>query len=518
MEVLKKTLFLKWFDFITLSFCIVGMLFSPFINTIALSLCVLRILVFGDIQSKINKIKNNLLLLIVLTSLFLIEIIGLLWTKDLNNGLGSIVHQISFLIIPIYICIISPIDKDIIKMGVIVYLTTIFIGTLYGTINYFSSEYPDPRQIIPFAGHISFGINICFAFAILSIFIFRHKKEKKSIIALCFLIWLLFFISIAQMVTSFAILFIMAIVCVFSLLRKKNTKHSILFSLLIICPVLILGVWIGKEYYNYFHPKEAFNVNLNQKTKQGNAYININDKFIENGYLVNKYVCHQEVNSVWQKKAGCSIDDSCNDNGVKYTYSFLVYRYLNSKGLRKDSVGMSQLSNEDINNIKHGIANVVYTERFSLKPRLYTIFYEFERFSHSGSVKNMSIIQRYALNKNAIQVIGKNLFFGVGTGDITNELNNELKVTFKELCSFNQDPHNSFLYIMTGYGLFGLLVLLTSLFYPPFKMNMWNNPYFIAFFVIVLSNMFSVSSIRLLSSMMFYSLFYSILLFNKQIK
>jgi hypothetical protein len=511
----KKRSIIDYWDLTNVLVLIVGMLYSPFLCFLGICLCGVRILLIGNIKEKIKKIKKYYLLLLVLTSIFWLNLLGILWSKDINNGFQALYHKLPFLVLPLYICIISPLRKEWLRYIFSLYIIALVFGCCWGVVNYLTSAFPNPRLLIPFTDHIRFGLNLCFAIAVLSIIIYRNRHDRRCFWLIAIIIWFLIFIALAQMVSSIVVCCIIAIVGSFILLKNKNSKYSIAFAVLLLGIVLSFGIWIASQYKDYFQEKEPFNVNLNQKTRLGNYYKNTDDKFIENGYYVSKYVCEKEVGQAWKQRTGLSLEDSCNNGDGRYPYSFIIYRYLNSKGLKKDYDGVMSLSNEDINNIKHGYANVVYSKRFSLSSRLYRTFFEFERYYHTHHVSSMSIIQRYVCCKNALQVSKRNIFFGVGTGDIHYLLEKNLRETYPNYGIDNNDPHNFFIFIFTGFGFLGLLVLWVFLLYPPCKLKLWRDKVFIVFFIVALCGMTAESSFELTSGMIFYSLLSSLLFFNK---
>jgi hypothetical protein len=64
----------------------------------------------------------------------------------------------------------------------------------------------------------------------------------------------------------------------------------------------------------------------------------------ENGHLVYVYVCEEELRQEWNKRSEIKYDDDLNG----YILGSTLIRYLASKGYRKDSVGVSKLTSDDI--------------------------------------------------------------------------------------------------------------------------------------------------------------------------
>ena len=185
-----------------------------------------------------------------------------------------------------------------------------------------------------------------------------------------------------------------------------------------------------------------------------------------------------------------------------------------SKGLKKDASGVKALSDKDIENIKHGVANIVYTEKFSLRPRLYQTFYEFERYFRTGEVHQMSIIQRLFWSNNALQIIKANILIGTGTGDTRDALVSPVIDSHPELCTTGCNPHNQFLYSLAAFGLLGLAALIFFMLYAPLRLHLFKNPEFCAFFIVALCWMFAESSFMSYEGMTFASLFMSYFCLN----
>src|SRR5690606_20542604 len=89
-----------------------------------------------------------------------------------------------------------------------------------------------------------------------------------------------------------------------------------------------------------------------------------------------------------------------------------------SRGLTKDSVGFSKLSDREIKAIENGVANCRYLELSPLKLRLHKTFYELEVYFSIGYVDGASIAMRLEYWKTAWSIFKDNFFLGVGTGDV----------------------------------------------------------------------------------------------------
>jgi O-antigen ligase len=73
--------------------------------------------------------------------------------------------------------------------------------------------------------------------------------------------------------------------------------------------------------------------------------------------------------------------------------------------------------------------------------------------------------------------------------------------------------HNQFLSIMVGFGVFGLMLFLFCLIYPPLKMNSLRDFRFAYFFLIIIMSMIVEDTIESQDGVTFVAFFFAFLLF-----
>ena len=232
---------------------------------------------------------------------------------------------------------------------------------------------------------------------------------------------------------------------------------------------------------------------------------------IENGHVVGRYVAPGELSAMWSRRSKISYDSlDKKGNGIQFT----LVRYLTSMDLRKDSIGISKLSDDDIKAIENGIPNYNFAKSSSIKFRLYQAFWEIENYRRGGNLSGHSITQRLEFWKAAVGIIKKHWLIGVGTGDVRKafaqqyvDMNTSLSMDFR------LRAHNQYLEIMVAYGMIGLIWLLFSIIYPAVKMGkLFTYSYFIFWAIFVLS-LFSEDTLETQAGATFYAFFNAFFLF-----
>jgi len=129
-----------------------------------------------------------------------------------------------------------------------------------------------------------------------------------------------------------------------------------------------------------------------------------------------------------------------------------------------------------------------------------------------------SVSIRIELWKLSLEIIKDNLLFGVGTGDIKDELFKKYeKVNFKPGIEKKLNPHNQFLHTTVALGLMGLLILIMLFTIPLYLSFIRKNILFIFFSLIIIMNGLTESILEVPKGVLFFCVF-SILLFSTQNK
>lgn len=439
----------------------VGLPTSKVILSLASMLLLLNLLLEADFKSYWKNIRSNRLLL-VLFSFWSLHLIALLWTTDFSYAFNDIRIKVTLLLIPL-ILVAKPIQKEqvlILPLGF--FIASLFVTSFYNyaCFNQWIGQhhYEDIRGLSLFGSHIRYGILIAMGAGISLYYSYKNNTLLRLLFIVLY-VWFSYYTYYSQIISGVVALFVVTISFILFLLFKKSKRLGI-FSLIITVLFAIISVTLLFSG----SPSERFDSNyktLNSKTltKSGNPYTplyNADGSINTKPIFVN--VCESELNQEWAKRSSYPID-GLDDR--KQAIRFTILRYMTSKKLNKDSVGVSRLSKQDIRNIEQGIGSIQESGS-GLLSRIDGIKFQLR---HNENPNGHSMLQRVAFWKAGIELIKRNWLFGVGTGDVQTAFNEEYEQSHSLLVPENRlRAHNSYLTSWISFGLPGIALFLLMIF------------------------------------------------------
>lgn len=508
--------YLIYLDICLFSALAIGLVISKFLVNFGMFALILRV-IFSDRNIIKENFKRNKNLILILSLFFILNIIGMIWTDNIDYGLRDLNKKIGFLLIPIGIGLISPLDRRVIRFSYIFYIIAILFGVGWGSINYIIEDNPNTRNLIPYVSHIRFSLNLCLGIISLTYIIYKkkfiHIERGLSISIIGIFTGYLF---ISQSFTGILIFFSIIIIYIpYHIYKHNNSWITYLILILYLSIISYSSFWIINEYNYYFTPNKFYSLSPKKTTNEGNKFEDIfHDKSIENGNYVYHYFCMEEIAREWEKRTGINVFSRVETKNGEGAYLEFLVRYMNSIHPIKDAERFKLLSDEDIENIKNGIVNKVYTEKFGLRPRLYKLFFQINSYREYNTVKNFSEIQRLELWKNSISIIKENYLIGVGTGDIADKFESKLMERKSELYGSKLRSHNQYLNVGICFGLLGFIVFLFWLIYPGIKQRLFSNLIYSGFFFIISVSMIAEDTLDNLAGIMFFIIIQSLFAFN----
>ena len=262
-------------------------------------------------------------------------------------------------------------------------------------------------------------------------------------------------------------------------------------------------------------PPEINFSTLDKVTRLGNPYQHDTTRNqVEDGKYVGLYVCPMELEEAWDQRSNIDYEGVTKEG---YSVEATLIRYLTSKNLRKDADGVNALTDWDIKTIEQGIANINYIKSPGLRVRILKMLKGYDVYQKTGNPSGSSSMQRIEYIRASIGIIGHNLLYGVGTGDLEDAFNTQYEEMNTPLeRQYRYHAHNQFLGIAVAYGLLGLLWFLFALIYPGIKLRAFHDYFFNSFFLILIISMLSDDTFETQAGATLFAFFFSLLLFGRK--
>ncbi len=454
---------------------------------------------------------------LILSGLFVVELIWLINANDILLGLNSIRIKLPLLVLPIVIGTSIKLSFKEVKIITISFILGLILSTFIaylvdiGSINK-KTITSTSRDISIFMSHIRYSLVLTFSiFLILSLLI---NKQINKWLGLFLVFWFGALIYKMSSMTAFLGLFFGFVSFLISIIIHLKRKKIMAFTLISLIGLTIVSLnTIIKDHYN---PKEIGKLSdLPVFSKAGEKYIHLNNSTLENGYYVWKNIAKKELSREWNKISEIPFGgkDQKGQN-IKNT----IYRYLTSKGLKKDKEGLEKLSKTDIEAIERG--NTSHIKYNQISKRIRELLFEIDNFRKTNNPNNHSLTQRVLYWKIGIEIFKNNPLVGVGTGNSKLRFKEYYKKNKTILTKKNQRyAHNQFLSQLINFGLIGFILWILILATPIIQLIKLQNPLFLSFIFLMFIAFLSDDMLeRQAGVTIFASIFYILFFLNKEEK
>lgn len=451
-------------------------------------------------------------------SIYLLHIVGLLYSADLLYAYHDLRINLPLLVLPLVIGTSRGLDSSELKWVLISLIAGVTASTfisasiLFGIVPY---EYHDVREISLFVSHIRLSLLINIAIFILLYFIFGTDfpfSRKIKIVFFIALLWLTVFLFLLQAITGIVALMVTGFILFWIFIRK--VRHLVLRWFLVVMMITVTFLvfsFLTRSVARFYGVEEVDFSALPDKTMNGNPYMHdLENKQIENGNYVWLYVCEEELRPGWNAVSDLDYDGR---DEVGQRIKFTLIRYMTSRGYRKDSAGVSRLTDRDIELIESGKANYIYGERISLYPKVYEIIWQIDVFRRGGNPSGHSITQRLSFLQAGFQIARENFWIGVGTGDVARAFKTYYEESDSQLHEkYRLRAHNQYLTYFVTFGCIGFFWFLVALIWPVFLEKKWKDYLFVIFFIIGLMSMMNEDTLETHTGNSYFAFFYALFL------
>ena len=465
-------------------------------------------LIEWDFKAKWQRLKENKSAVFAFLFLF-VMFLGFIHANDYGEALDYWTCKLAMYLAPPVIASSKPFNSKEFRFVLGCFVLSVLFSTVYSVVYYATHEVVDIREISVFISHIRFSLCIDVAIVLLLHYVFKKKDRPLAfrLLAMVFSVWMILYLFIAQTLTGIVLLFMVAVAyLVYVMLCHWKEKRYRYVAMGISCLVAFFVVLTGIVTWRYFHVDSSQYVPMDTLTVNGHPYENEMNSMVENGSMIGMYVCESELESAWKLRS----DEDFQTPMLEIT----LVRYLNSCHLRKDSLGVMALSEQDVRNIEQGVANVDYTSRFGLKRALYPIFFSIEKYRCSGDVQNSTIFQRVEYWRASWRQVKKHWLLGVGLGNHKTAVGEQLKIDGSCLSGKERiGCHNQWLTLWLMGGILVPLAFLFLLVYPFVEQKTRMSFVYVAFFIIIVGSMFTEDTLETQAGLTLYAIMNSLLLY-----
>lgn len=512
----------SWIYFGLLALLVIAMPTSNFLMSMAQVLLMVNWIAEGKWCVKLIKARRQPILW-AFVAFFFIHLLWCLFSYNWDYALDDLRKKMPLLIVPLVVLTSDSLSRKRIDGLLVIYCCTLLFVSSYSWINHLINPDIAYRSLFPFISHIRLALNTCMVIFILLYYIdyvrtkatlCGNRKKICIFILVLFIGWFIGYLLLLQSYTGFIALFTALVVVMFFQLKRMADKLYLFIYFGGLVVVLIGLVLIIGYYANAYHKlKPLSTLPLKETTVNGNAYIHHQDGFVECGNYINNYICYNELDEEWRKISNKPLD-YITPNG--YPIEPTLIRYLNSKGLTKDSVGVKALTNYDVQAIEDGKATYYEAYGTIVEQMIYRMLFECENYKVYGGVKNFSMLQRIELWKNACEIISQNAWLGVGTGDVADEIRNNLIKNNSELKDSNMRTHNQYLTLLLTFGLVGTSIIILLFINAVRKEKLFDSLLFMAYFCVVMVSFISEDTLETAAGCLFFTLFFALFVTRKQ--
>ena len=487
--------------------------FSRYFLRFWVILMILLFILNGGFRVKIQRLKQNFPLL-VLSSFFFLFLLGAFYAVEPSEAFKHLRILLPWLGLPIVIGSYPKLSNSRFYLFLQIFILGVFLHTI---ISYLAStglplgEVDTFRDLGLYYSIHRFALTIVLAIFFLFYFIksqYYHLNKIKLTGYFIVLLWLIIFLFYTKNLTG--ILVFVAIFAVYSLKFVFFHKNIYLRTASLVL-FLSVSVFFGSKFYeiydDFWNLPDINELELPEKTPNGNEYFHDTSSIrVINGNYLYLFVCGKEMREAWKKRSELGFDER-TENGRKT--GNVLRKYLTSKGLHKDSVGISKLNETDIEAIENGIINYKYIN-FDFTDRLYETVREIYYYQKKNKPNGTLTARLFAI-KEGVKIFKQKPLFGYGTSS-TNIKYNEHYSHFDESNRYFVPAHNQYLQILIEFGIVGFLWFLVAIFYPYFSIKGYRlflfNTMFAYFLLASLMNNPFNSQLALTIWVSFYSVFY----------
>jgi hypothetical protein len=454
----------------------------------------------------------------VLASLFLLHLLGLLYTTDFGYALKDLRTKLPILILPLFLATGPRISTRTFYLIMGCLIAAVLGGSIYRLILYFNLPVADKRALSAHTSHIRFCLNAVLALFAIFFLLSRRIVTNRFLVAalMVTVLWMAGFMLYMNYTTGILLLLFLAFLsAVYYTLHLNDKRKRVLLTTGILAVVLIPLAWLLATGLRMLQTPAVEFTSLEKYTPRGNSYYHDTVNFrMRDGKWTGLYICDKELRAAWAKRSSAPLDSLDPKRQVR---RFTLISYLASRDFRKDEEGVMRLSDAEIRNIEKGVNRAESEEFTGIRSQMEDFMTSYQRYLHQNDPNSGSMVQRFEYWKASLQIIRQHPLFGVGTGDLPAAFEEQYHKMNSGLSSQNRlRSHNQYLSVTVAFGLLGLIWFLFVLVYPGVKTGGFRNYFYLIFWIILMASMLTEDTVESQEGVTFFILYASLMLFARE--
>jgi hypothetical protein len=324
-----------------------------------------------------------------------------------------------------------------------------------------------------------------------------------------FFLWLFFLIFKLATITailglSFALLFLFV-----ALLFSSKSKSKTIYLVGIAGLFFLVGLYTSAIFNDFYHVKSEVRSCQTHSIGGEKYQHDLQENTRENGFYLWENIAQKELEIAWNKRSEFNFQSKDKKNQpIKST----LYRFLTSKGLNKDSVGLSKLNKTEIQKVENGETSSVSYNNF--ENRIRSILFQWESRKKKNDPNNQTINQRVVFWKTGIDIFSNQPVFGYGPGGAKTQYKKHYNSRHTSLKKENQLlAHNQFITQLINLGALGILIWVVIILFSFSKVNKEIMLLFIPYIILMFFAFMSDDMLEVQAGATIFSFFGTLLVF-----
>lgn len=416
----------------------------------------LNVILLWDWKNVWNRWRTNRWIWLLFAYLAM-ELLSLAWSENTSEAWNMIRRELTLYAIPLTVIAIPLKKFTHYKWVVLSFLVAVFITSFINVGTYFhwwgSKVYDDIRSLSLFGSHLRYAMMIILSIVFCAAWWIRRFPYRWIPVLLT--AWFLYYTILSQigmgLFTLSGIILLMFWFKVKSI-RTRWIKRTFIVSFGA-CVLFVAG-FLSVKLKPVPHKVTISPYDYLEKTVNGNTYgFDLIDSMNwENGYPVQAFIADEELEKEWNKASRVDYRTGVDLKGNPIRN--ILWRYMTSKGFRKDSLDFHKMSARDIRNVELGFASVEMAKG-GISAQLYRMR---GQLNDAEDPNGKSLLEKIESLKAGWTIVKQHPLAGVGIGDLKTAFTEAYQTNHSKLTPENQHlTHNQFLTTWIAAGIFCFL-------------------------------------------------------------